>query len=134
MIKGTHRFHGRSSLGFVYKQGQTVRGPLVALRFVNNERRQTYRLAVVVSRKVSKSAVVRNRLRRRLYEIVRTNAPSITGPYDLVFSIYDETVSNLSHANLQKLVMELLTKAKVTKPGQSTETKRAIVVEKETNK
>ena len=58
MIHHTHRFHGRSSLRFVYQQGQVVRGQLVSLRYVRNGRQQLYRVAVVVSRKVSKSAVV----------------------------------------------------------------------------
>jgi ribonuclease P protein component len=54
---------------------------------------------------VSKSAVVRNRIRRRLYEIVRKNTQLITGAFDLVFTVYGEDVAKLSHANLQKTVL-----------------------------
>lgn len=113
MIHRTHRFHGRSSLRFVYQKGQTVRGPLVSLRYVQNARQEVYRVAVVISRKVSKSAVVRNRVRRRIYEIVRTNSAHISKPYDLVFTVYGEEVATMSHATLQKLIIAELQKASV---------------------
>ncbi len=123
MIHSAHRFHGRSSLRFVYQRGQVVRAPLITLRYVRNDRQSAYRLAVVVSRKVSKSAVVRNRIRRRLYEIVRTHADRIVGPYDLVLNVYSEEVATLSHANLQKTLLGQLTKAGVVKNPPSTEAK-----------
>ncbi len=64
MISRKHRFHGYGSLKYVYKNGAAVRGPLFAIKFVENPKRDTYRLAVVISRKINKSAVARNRIRR----------------------------------------------------------------------
>ena len=133
MIDSTHRFHGRSSLGFVFKRGQVVRGSLVSLRYAHNERNKGYRVAVVVSRKVSKSAVVRNRIRRRLYEIVRKNAPMIAGPFDLVFTVYGEDVAKLSHANLQKTVLGQLKQANVISKVAAPDVGRGILDEKETH-
>ena len=52
MISQAHRFHGRNSLRFVYQRGQQVRGGALSLRYASNPRRQSYRMAVVVSRKV----------------------------------------------------------------------------------
>ncbi len=133
MIKSTHRFHGRSSLRFVYQRGQTVRGDLLSLRFVRNDRQNTYRVAVVVSRKVSKSAVVRNRIRRRLYEIVRKHSARIAMPHDLVFTVYGEAAADMSHATLQKTVLGHLERAGVLSKQSPSETKHGIVDEKETN-
>jgi ribonuclease P protein component len=113
MVGHAHRFHGRSSLRYVLTRGQTVRAQLIALRYVRNDRQQSYRAAVVVSRKVSKSAVVRNRIRRRIFEIVRKNSKHIAGPYDLVFSVYGEDVAKMRHAALQTTVLEQLQKARV---------------------
>lgn len=132
MISSTHRFHGRSSLRFVYQRGQTIRGQLLALRYVKNDRQQHYRVAMVVSRKVSKSAVVRNRIRRRLYEIVRTNSAQIAGPYDLVFTVYGEEVAKMSQASLKKLVLEQLDKAKVLSVNPASEADHGILDKKET--
>lgn len=131
MISNIHRFHGRASLRFVYQRGQMVRGALVSLRFVRNDRQQVYRVAVVVSRKVSKSAVVRNRIRRRLYEIVRKNSQLINGPYDLVFTIYGEEAALMSHTTLQKIILDELKKAGVLHKTAISEAERVIVDEKE---
>lgn len=131
MIHSTHRFHGRSSLRFVYQHGKQVRGEAVSLRIVRNARRSTWRAAVVVSRKVSKSAVVRNRIRRRVFELVRTNASRICGPYDIVFTIYSEHVAIMDSEGLRRCVLSQLDRAGVCKPAPDTP-ERAIVKRKET--
>jgi ribonuclease P protein component len=131
MIHSTHRFHGRSSLRFVYQHGRQVRGEWFSMRVVRNSRQKTWRAAVVVSRKVSKSAVVRNRIRRRVFEIVRSYASRIDGPYDLVFNIYTESVATLSADDLRRTITDQLERAAVLKPiGTSPD--HAIVVAKET--
>jgi ribonuclease P protein component len=106
MISRAHRFHGYGSLRYVYQHGRMVRSPLMSLRFSTNEKRKNYRLAVVVSKKVDKSAVARNRMRRRLYEIVRTNPP--TGGLDLVLTVFNASVAELPAPELQKQVTGLL--------------------------
>ena len=133
MISNTHRFHGRNSIRFVYQRGQTVRGPLVALRYAQNTRQSTYRAAVVVSRKVSKSAVVRNRIRRRTYEVIRNTAGRIVGPYDLVFTIYSSDVAELPAGAVKTAVLGLLEKAGVLQ-GAPPEAKHATINSKEENK
>jgi len=45
-------------------------------------------LPVVVSKKVHKSAVGRNRIRRRVYEILRQHVPHFTGVYDVAADHY----------------------------------------------
>lgn len=113
MIDNTHRFQGYGSLRFVYQKGQTIRGPFCSLKFIANRRRKTYRTAVVVSRKVHKSAVVRNRIRRRIYEIIRTNEQRIKVPFDLVFIVYNEQLATMPSGELQTTITEKLAKAGV---------------------
>lgn len=113
MIGRSNRFHGHGSLRFVYQQGKTVRGPLCALKYVPNTRRSDFRLAIVVSKKVSKSAVKRNRIRRRLYEVFREQKDQIKKPYDLVVTIFHEQIAEISHKELQKLVTAQLKQAGV---------------------
>lgn len=111
MISRVHRFHGHGSLRYVYQHGQTIRGPLTALKFVLNSRRKTYRLAVVVSKKISKSAVVRNRIRRRLYEAVRLHEPELTRPYDMVITVFHEQLASLPPNELRVMVRAQLRQA-----------------------
>lgn len=113
MIDTLHRFQGHGSLRFVYQKGQTVRGPFCSLKYVLNRRRQQYRVAVVVSRKVHKSAVVRNRIRRRMYEIIRNEASRIAEPYDLVFIVYSDQLATMPAPQLQRTVLDKLEKAGV---------------------
>jgi len=111
MIGKSHRFHGYNSLRPVYRQGQTVRGPMLSLKFAPRDPRRPYRVAVVVSRKVHKSAVVRNRVRRRIYEIIRRGDAVIEPGTDLVFTVFSDQLAELDAARLKKTVEQLLGKA-----------------------
>lgn len=113
MISKLHRFHGHNSLNYVYRNGQTVRGPLTAIKYAKNSRRTTYRAAVVVSKKVHKSAVVRNRIRRRIYEQIRLCAGQITEPYDIVVTVFHDTVADMPAAELATLIHAQLHQAGV---------------------
>lgn len=119
MMHRSHRFHGRTSLHFVYRHGQVVRGAQLALKYARNTRRAEYRVAVVVSRKVHKSAVVRNRIRRRIYETVRTLSPNIRQPYDLVFTVYSDQLATMESSELRQCVQTQLSKAGVLHAAQA---------------
>lgn len=111
MISGQHRFHGSGSLRFVHARGKIVRGPFFGLRYIYNSRRDVYRAAVVVSKKVSKSAVVRNRIRRRLYEALREHEPAVDKPYDMVFLVYSDKLADMPSTKLKKQVKDAMERA-----------------------
>ncbi len=111
MLASQHRFHGLNSLSFAYRNGQTVRGSQLTLKYALNSRRSSYRAAVVVSRKVDKSAVVRNRLRRRVYEVIRLQGDEIQAPYDLIFTVFSSQLLEVESEKLQQLVRDQLKKA-----------------------
>lgn len=111
MLKRAHRFHGHNSLRFVYQHGRTVRGPQIALKYAFNDRRETYRVAVVVSKKVNKSAVARNRIRRRLYEVVRHLEPRIKGANDIVITVFDGQVAVMPQDKLEHNIESQLKEA-----------------------
>ena len=113
MIGRANRFHGYNSLRYVYQNGKTVRGPLCAIKYASNNRRQVYRLAVVVSKKVSKSAVVRNRIRRRLYEAVRLESSKIQEPYDIVITVFNDQLATIPGDEVKRLVHAQLKQAKI---------------------
>jgi len=113
MISSKHRFHGPISLRYVYRNGQTTRGPLFSIKSTVNRRRDTYRAAVVVGRKVNKSAVVRNRIRRRLYETIRAVEQDITEPYDVVVTVFHDAVASEPSESLNKLMKKQLSIAGV---------------------
>ena len=129
MIARQHRFHGHNSLHFVYKHGISIRDHYLTLRIIENRRRSTYRAAVIVSRKVHKSAVRRNRIRRRLYETIRQYEPYLDKPYDIVVTVFNDQVAEEAAPALQERIAALFLKAGIVIPAEPSESveKRAIV-------
>ena len=109
MLERKHRFHGYSSLKKVYPKTKTIRGGFVSLRYAERPPGKPYRVAVVVGRKVHKSAVKRNRIRRRIYEAVRMSH-SIPSSTDLIFNVYSDQLAEIEYKKLQEQINELLTK------------------------
>ncbi|MDL2341597.1 MAG: ribonuclease P protein component [Patescibacteria group bacterium] len=119
MISRIYRFHGYSALLPVYRRGTTVRGSLLNLKFAPRKAGQSYRAAVVVSKKVHKSAVVRNRIRRRVFEIIRAEQANLPAA-DIVVTIFSDQVASLPAAQLQEQVRGLLAKINSTTPDATT--------------
>lgn len=112
MISAKYRFKGNRLIDFVYRKGQPARsGYLGAKATKPND--NSYKIAVVVSKKISKSAVVRNRIRRRVFEQVRIIAKDRKEDLNLniVITVYDEKVAKQPaeelRADLQKLIEKL---------------------------
>ena len=103
MISRKHRFHGYGSLSKVYRSGQVSRGPNFALRVVRGTNKTGYRAAVVVSKKVAKSAVVRNRIRRRLFEALRSFEPELDQSADIIITVFSTEFDELSHQVLLEI-------------------------------
>lgn len=108
MIPFSNRFHGHSSLLYVYKNGQVVRSHLIALRYVANSHRKESRVAVVISKKTLKSAVRRNRIRRRIYECMRGRLPLLNGVYDIVIIVQNGEALSLTSTELSAEIDQLI--------------------------
>jgi ribonuclease P protein component len=76
MISRKNRFNHRLAVQAVYRGAKTARAPMMSLKY-SIKPNHPWRAAIVVSKKVSKSAVKRNRIRRRIYEWLRVNAETI---------------------------------------------------------
>jgi ribonuclease P protein component len=113
MLARTYRFHGYGSLRYVYNRGQSIRTSFGVLKYASNPKRKTWRAAVVVSKKVHKSAVVRNRIRRRIYEILRTTIPKDTPAFDIVYVVYAAQVAEMQAHELQKAIVAQLQKSSI---------------------
>lgn len=119
MIPFAYRFHGHNSLRYVYKNGQVVRSRFATLKSSTNAHRNTSRIAVVISKKVLKSAVRRNRVRRRIYEHIRINMPKMTQNYDIVVIVTSGEVLAMSTADLSAQIDQLFDQAGLYKPAQN---------------
>lgn len=114
MIPVTNRFHGHGSLRYLFKNAQAVRSKLFTIRYTPNPRRKASRLSVIVSKKVHKSAVGRNRMRRRLYEILRQELPAFQGVFDIALIVTSAEVMSVEHDELQLTVQDILARAGIS--------------------
>ena len=70
-------------------------------------------MAVVVSKKVEKTAVGRNRIRRRVYEVIRRNFEYLPKETDYIFVIYSKEDLKMPYSELEKTLGELVEESKV---------------------
>lgn len=113
MLSVKNRFHGHGGVRRVYRVGKPVRGHFIGMHINTDPRVRNTKVAVVVSKKISKSAVKRNRIRRRLYEIVRLRLPEIDKPSEIVITVYQPDVIDLPTEKLSNIVDDAFKKALV---------------------
>ena len=111
MIPFSYRFHGHNSLRYVYKNGQAVRSRLATLKSSPNPHRKKSRIAVVVGKKVLKSAVGRNRIRRRIYEYIRQQMPRLDKNFDIAIIVSSSEFATMPSDDLTSTIEDLFKKA-----------------------
>lgn len=75
--------------------GMTTRAGLFTIKRLPQARRPYPRMGVIVSKKAAKHATTRNRIRRRIYELLRAHQGAITEPMDIVVIVHDRAVATL---------------------------------------
>lgn len=115
MIATIFRFHGHNSLRYLYSNGKAVRSQLFTIKYVPNTHRSHPRFSVVISKKVIKSAVGRNRVRRRLYEYLRTHTDQLDDVYDIVVICTSPELRTLPYEQIAEQLNQLFAKASLYK-------------------
>lgn len=109
MIALRNRFRGHNSLRIVYQKGKSAYSTNLKILWLPTTA-PSYRAAVVVSKKVHKSAVVRNRIRRRVYEQIRLYMNDKPSSVDIIFVAQNEAPAHESAKQLADEVLPLLKK------------------------
>lgn len=116
MLAAKYRFHGYGALKFLFGHGRTYRFKSMSIRTAKNPRREHSRVAVVISKKVLKAAPKRNQARRRIFEIIRESWPHIRSGHDILISMYDPHIIEMSPTDLQTEVHAALADARLLVP------------------
>lgn len=116
MIGKANRFHGHRSVSNV--RGEVAHGRLMSIRFTKNKK-SDYRLAVVVSKKIAPTAVMRNRIRRRIFELVRTEKRLAGQPIDVIIYAKTSAIGDIEQGDLGREVTSLTKKALASVSAQS---------------
>jgi ribonuclease P protein component len=92
----------------VFTKGKFVNSPGITLKFYPNQLTHP-RLAIIISKKVAKSAVKRNQLKRRIKEILHKKLNLKSG-YDLIFITKPELIEK-TFTELNELIEKILIKS-----------------------
>lgn len=101
MLARQYRFSGQGGIRYVYRKGATVRRPHFTLRIVRSEPDKT-QFAVVVSKKIAKQAVIRNRIRRRVYAALEQINMVPNGGVQAVIIVQDGWAAECQFIDLQQ--------------------------------
>lgn len=111
MLPKINRIKKKKDFEEIFKKGASFKNSLLILRVLENNL-DSSRFAFIVSLKVSKSAVKRNKVRRRLSEIIRANFLEIKNGIDVVL-ISIPGIEKKDFPEIKEAVEKLLVKAKL---------------------
>lgn len=106
MLAKQNRLRKNRDFESIFKSGRSVKEKFFLLKFKKNNLRES-RFAFVVSLKVSKKAVVRNKIRRRMSEVIRLNLDKIKTGYDFVF-VSSPGIENQGFEDIKKSILKCL--------------------------
>lgn len=111
MLSQSYRLAG-SRIPDLLKQGRRVHSEIASLIFLQNDSSKNPHIGVIVSVKLSKKAVYRNRTKRLIYEVIRQNIEAIKPGLDIIVMakklLLEEKLSSV-----QQPILELLQKANI---------------------
>lgn len=116
MLVKEHRLKRKKDFERVFKKGKLLAKDFLILRVVKNNLGTT-RVGLVVSQKVSKKAVLRNKVKRKIREAVRNNMKKINLGYDLIF-FTKKGIEKKSFPEIKKMVEDLFVRAKLFKENE----------------
>lgn len=110
MISREYRISRKKDFDLILKSKLKFYSNNLVLRFSKNELSKS-RFCVVVSKKISKRAVDRNRIRRRIYEILRLNYNKIKPNFDFMIFV-KSGVLKMKYVDIEKELLILLKNSK----------------------
>jgi ribonuclease P protein component len=112
MLAASNRLRKAYDITRVYRRGRYGGSGILSVKALSTGRPES-RATIVVAKKVSKRAVVRNRIRRRLAGILRDEWQTVRPGYDIVVTVHQDIAEESAQA-LQAALVAALRKTNVT--------------------
>lgn len=109
MLPKENRLKKQKDFDSVLRSREIFFGKFLILKRIENNLKES-RVAFIVSKKVSSKAIVRNKIKRRLREIVRGDLKKIKNGYDIVF-FTKKGVEKMEYSEVKKEVEQLFKKS-----------------------
>ena len=111
MLPKENRLRSKKDFDDVFKKGRGFKEDFLYLKFAHNDSKIN-RFGFIVSQKVSKRAVVRNRLKRALRALVRARMPRVKQGIDVVL-IAISGLENKDFWELETILEKAFNKAEI---------------------
>lgn len=92
MLPQVNRLRKTKDFDNVFKKGKLIAGKLIFLKIKKNKL-DISRFGFIVSLKISKKAVIRNKIKRHLREIIKENLSNIKSGLDIIITVKPEIVN-----------------------------------------
>lgn len=113
MYKKRHRLTKNKEFENVFKKGRSSFDNIIGIKIAKNSK-NIVRFGIVVSTKISKKAVERNKIKRRIRSILNKKLNNIENGYDIVI-ITLPTIKEKSFEDLLKSITKHFIKLKITR-------------------
>lgn len=106
MLAKQYRLTKNKDFEKVTKEGQAIFSREIGLKWIKNNL-SVSRFGIIVSLKIDKKAVVRNKIKRRIRAIIFQNLKTIKSGYDIIIITKPE-IKNLNYWQLKNKIEQLL--------------------------
>ena len=117
MLPKVNRLKRKKDIERVFKWGRGFKEDFLILKAVKNNLKNS-RFAFIVSQKVSKKAALRNKIRRRLRELVRRHPPTTRLGMDIVL-VATPGLEEKDFWEIEETINKLLAKAEIFNHGNN---------------
>ena len=107
MLSRKFRLRQKDDVNRVFKEGRSAASRELALKFLPNKEGKT-RVVILVGKKLHKSAVARNRIRRRLREVARLNYEKLPQGIDLLVVARTVKLREMEFGELTQKYLQLV--------------------------
>lgn len=109
MLKKIYRITKDKEFQAIYRRGRFQSTALFSINYLPSKKNVS-RIGIVVSKKITKKAVERNQIKRRVREIAREIHPKLKGHFDIIISTKKPALE-ADFATMKQTLSEMFKKA-----------------------
>jgi len=111
MLLKINRITKKQDFNKTFKEGKGFSGDFLFLKILKNNTKVS-RFGFVISRKVSKKSTIRNKIKRRLSEIIKLKLPEIKKGLDIIF-VAKQNLENQDFKKTGEILEKILKMARL---------------------
>jgi len=112
MLKKDNRLKKKKDFENVFKKGKGYKESFLSVKVSPNNLKEN-RFGIVISQKVSKKAVVRNKIKRKIKAVILKNLDILENGFDCIFIVRPQKTPIDDYQKIEKEVERLLKAAKL---------------------